>query len=137
MQENDRNRRVYNLPTLSNGKRQRTQKRQKKPKNKTLSSMTTEVNSTTKMLTVEKRVSELLETHEHLRNSDHDLITVYWRAFDNYDAPAIPKTVTPASSIIRARAKLQHKGQFIPTNAKVRKQRRIKQETMRHYARAR
>ena len=86
------------------------------------------------MRTVEKHVAELLETHVHLRNSDHDLITVYWRSFDNYDAPPIPKAVTPASSIIRARARLQHKGHFVPTNAKVRKQRRIKQEKMYNYA---
>jgi hypothetical protein len=85
------------------------------------------------MKTIESNIATLLKLHWHLRNSDQDLIFVYWAQHDNFNA--VPsKPLTSASSIIRARAKLQHHGLFIPTDPKVRKQRRIKQTKMRKYA---
>lgn len=91
----------------------------------------------TRMKTVEANVAQLLELHHHLRNNDNDLIFVYWHEYDNFKNILNTKHLTPASSIIRARAKLQSHGKFLSTDAKVRKHRRIKEKEMLSYVRGR
>jgi hypothetical protein len=86
------------------------------------------------MKTVENRIAHLLKLHWHLRNNDNDLIFVYWQEYDNYKKARTPKALTPATSIIRARQKLQHKGYYMPTEQKVIECRRLKQTEMREYA---
>jgi len=88
----------------------------------------------TQLDTVKNRIAELLETHEHLRNDDIELIFVYWRQYDDFDVEQPDKPITSPETIRRARQKLQAEGYFRATDPKVIRRRRQREEEIRDWA---
>jgi len=79
------------------------------------------------MLEIELNVIKLLEANEPLRNSDNALLMAYWIVYNNLNPKGFKsdcyvdfvKGLTSAGSIIRARAKIQGRGDFQPTDPDV------------------
>lgn len=86
------------------------------------------------MKDVEIKVARLLMQYPQLRDNDDDLIRVYRRTYEDYDVPPSSDPVTGATSITRARQKLQAQGYFLPTDPEVIKRRRKQRVKMREYA---
>lgn len=86
------------------------------------------------MKKVKERVKELLQKYPDLRNDDQELVRYYWLIYDNYIVPKAIDPKTGAPSIIRARQKIQQKGDFLPTDPKVIEQRRKQKSVMFRFA---
>ena len=76
---------------------------------------------------MEKQVEELLSQNEALRNDDLALTIAYWERYDGVAIKNPPTKATSPASIIRARARLQAKGKYPPTDPLVRERRRKRQ----------
>jgi len=90
--------------------------------------------------TVEERVRWLLEKHPQARNSDIYLIILYWRKFDGLPL-WFPKNyifgdekVTSPASIVRARRKIQERGELLPTDPEILRKRRRLQAVYARYS---
>lgn len=94
----------------------------------------------TKRNNIRDNVEQLLEKHPKTRNSDKLLCMMYWRDFDGLPindektskdfANLFVLKSTNFESIRRARQLIQQDGMYLPTEEKVKKARRKKQDLM-------
>ena len=89
---------------------------------------------------VKQRVEALLAKYPYTRNDDVYLILLYWwiyhpefrKYLKRFIPPDVAKKLTPPESIRRARAYIQNvEHKYLPTDPKVRRKRRQKEETWR------
>jgi len=92
-----------------------------------------------KLRTVKDRVEFLLQKYPPTRNNDFYLTLLYLKYFDNIPLPYIEwdhivKATTP-ETVSRCRRKIQNdENRFLPTDPKVRRQRKIAEEIYRQWA---
>jgi hypothetical protein len=75
-----------------------------------------------RMKKVEKNVIELLKAHYELRNNDNALVLAYWNTYNGISIIDFEQTsffniaikLSPAGSIIRARARIQNELHLYP-----------------------